>query len=121
MQTVRIGAGKDFDDPGKRVVVVDDEEFGVFRIGGEFFAWRNVCPHQGGPVCQGRVYPLVQENIDADMKSYGRIYDEKKVNIVCPWHGLEFDIRTGKHPGTVKLALEPAKVQIEAGEVYVIV
>ena len=121
METVRVGAVDEFGDRTKRGVFVGEEEIGVFRLGDEFFAWRNICPHQGGPVCQGRLYQLVRENLDADMKSHGRIYDNEKLNIVCPWHGLEFDIRTGQHPGTSDLALEPAMVQIEAGEVYVLI
>ena len=41
--------------------------------------------------------------------------------IFCPWHGLEFDVRTGKHPGNEEIALDPLPVQIEGGEIYVIV
>lgn len=120
MQTVRVGAVEEFEDRGKRVVTVGEEEIGVFRLGDDFYAWRNTCPHQGGPVCQGRLYALVRENIDDNKQSHGRLYDDEKLNIVCPWHGLEFDIRTGKHPGTSELALEPATVQVDAGEVYVL-
>ena len=120
MQTIRVGAVEEFEDRSKRVVTVGDAEIGVFRLGDDFHAWRNVCPHQGGPVCQGRLYPLVRENLDDQMKSHGRLYDEDKLNIVCPWHGLEFDIRTGKHPGTAELALDPVTVQVEAGDVYVL-
>ena len=120
MQMIRVGAVEEFEDRSKRVVTVGNAEIGVFRLGDDFHAWRNVCPHQGGPVCQGRLYPLVRENLDDQMKSHGRLYDEDKLNIVCPWHGLEFDIRTGKHPGTSELALDPVTVQVEAGDVYVL-
>ena len=27
---------------------------GVFNISGEYFAVRNVCPHQQAPLCEGR-------------------------------------------------------------------
>ncbi len=120
MQTVRIDAVENFADRSKRVVTIGDEEIGVFRLGQEFFAWRNICPHQGGPVCQGRLYARVHEKLDSAMRSHGRYYDDDKLNIVCPWHGLEFDVRTGQHPGAATLALEPATVQVEAGEVYVV-
>jgi nitrite reductase/ring-hydroxylating ferredoxin subunit len=121
MQTVRVGAVEEFEDRGKRVVTIGDVEIGIFRLGDEFHAWHNICPHQGGPVCQGRLYNLVRENLDeATMQSHGRLYDEDKLNIVCPWHGLEFDIRTGEHPGNSELALERATVQVDAGEVYVL-
>ena len=120
MQTVHVGPVAEFTDRSKRVVTVGEDEIGVFRLGDDFYAWRNVCPHQGGPVCQGRLYALVREKLDDRKQSHGRIYDETRVNIVCPWHGLEFDIRTGRHPGTATLALEAVAVQIETGELYVL-
>ena len=119
MRKIRVGSVGDFADPGKQVFVVGDEEIGVFRLGDSFHAWLNVCPHQGGPVCQGRIYPRVRENLDARKQSHGRVYDDELVNIVCPWHGLEFDIRTGRHPGTDALALDPVDVSVESGTVYV--
>ena len=51
---------------------------------------------------------------------YGRIYDNDKVNIVCPWHGLEFDIRTGKHPGNPSIGLDPVSVQVDGEAVYIL-
>jgi nitrite reductase/ring-hydroxylating ferredoxin subunit len=30
-------------------------EVGVFNVGGRFFAYRNVCPHAGAPVCEGKI------------------------------------------------------------------
>ena len=119
METFNVGKIEEFEDKSKKVVTIGDEEVGVFRLGDEFFAWRNICPHQGGPVCQGRLYPLVKENLGADMKSHGRVYNKKKLNIVCPWHGLEFDIATGKHPGNPNLALDPCRLEIKKREIYV--
>jgi nitrite reductase (NADH) small subunit len=121
MQTVRVGRIEDFEDPGKKVISVDDQEIGVFRLGRDFYAWRNICPHQGGPVCQGRLFNLVLDNIDDEKKSHGRLYDEDRLNIVCPWHGLEFDIRTGRHPGNPEMALQGVEVHVQADEVHVII
>ena len=40
--------------PGARkVVTIANRAIVVFNVGGEFFALRNACPHQGGPLCQG--------------------------------------------------------------------
>jgi hypothetical protein len=38
---------------------------------------------------------------------------------VCPWHGFEFDIRTGKHHGNPRYRLKPIKVRVEDGHVVV--
>ncbi len=119
METVRVGAVAEFAPRSKKVVEVAGEEVGVFRLEDGFYAWRNVCPHQGGPVCQGRLYDRVHEVLDERLRSLGRRYDEERVNIVCPWHGLEFDIRTGRHPGNDGMALEPVALQVQDGQVYV--
>lgn len=124
MPTVRVCRVDEIADKGKLVIEAGGEEIGVFRLGDEFFAWKSKCPHQGGPVCQGRIYSKVLETLDADMKSRGRDYDESVSHIVCPWHGLEFDIRTGEFAGAsaVKIMnLEGYPVQVQDGEVYVIV
>ena len=121
MQSYRIGIVSEFEEGTKKVFNLGETEVGVFRLGGEFYAWNNICPHQGGPVCQGRLYPRVHENLDENKNSHGRLYDENNINIVCPWHGLEFEVRTGKHPGNEEIALDPFPVQIEGGEIYVIV
>ncbi|MCY4318028.1 MAG: Rieske 2Fe-2S domain-containing protein [Alphaproteobacteria bacterium] len=120
METVRVGSVEEFGPaPAKKVVEVAGMEVGVFRLEDGFHAWRNDCPHQGGPVCQGRIYRRVLETLDTGRRSLGRRYDEERINIVCPWHGLEYDIRTGRHPGNEGLALESVAVQVQGGEVYV--
>ena len=121
MQSYRVGTVSEFEEGTKKVFNLGETEVGVFRLGEKFYAWNNICPHQGGPVCQGRLYPRVHENLDENKNSHGRLYDENNINIVCPWHGLEFDVRTGKHPGNEEIALDPLPVQIEGGEIYVIV
>ena len=56
METFNVGKIEEFEDKSKKVVTIGDEEVGIFRLGDEFFAWRNICPHQGGPICQGRIF-----------------------------------------------------------------
>ncbi|MBV7335714.1 Rieske (2Fe-2S) protein [Chloroflexi bacterium TSY] len=78
--------------PGERKVLeVGGRPIGVFNLEGEFFALRNQCPHQGGPLCQGRLSGLIQSNKPGE-------YQYSRVNeiIRCPWHGWEYDIRTGQ-------------------------
>ena len=64
------------------------------------------------------------EKLDPDMKSRGRDFDVDGVHIVCPWHGLEFDIRTGKFAGASDvdiMSLEGYFTQVQGGDVYVTV
>ncbi len=119
MKTYFVGSLNEFEDRGKKLLLLDDEEVGIFRLGNDVFAYKNHCPHQGGPVCQGRIFSLVKENLDNTKQSHGRLYDKKKLNIVCPWHGLEFDIRSGKHPGNPNIKLESFQVEIVSEKIYV--
>lgn len=122
LETILVGKVEDFDDPGKKVVQVGEDEYGVFCLGGEFFAWKNECPHQGGPVCQGRIFRRVVEVLAADNTALGRDYaDDGRTNIVCPWHGMEFDIRTGEFPGNKDMHLQGATVQVQGGDVLIVV
>ncbi|MFD1600022.1 Rieske (2Fe-2S) protein [Halobellus rarus] len=58
------------------VVDVDGEQIALFHVNDAYFALSNVCPHQGGPLGQGRVE------------------DEC---VYCPWHGWQFDVESGEH------------------------
>ena len=52
MQVARVTDVASFAEGTKKVVRVGEVEVGVFRIDGNFYAWQNTCPHQGGPVCR---------------------------------------------------------------------
>lgn len=36
-------------------------------------------------------------------------------HIACPWHGSEYDLRTGLHAGGLKMRLKDIPVQEEGG------
>ena len=46
-------------------------------------------------------------------------YDPIETNIVCPWHGYEFNIRTGCHQGSSRIRLRKAELSIREGEIHV--
>ena len=104
---------------GRLVVDIGDDTIGLFRIDGELYAYENTCPHQGGPVCQGLVIPAVRELLTKEQLSTGYAFDEGEMRIVCPWHGYEFNIQTGTHPGSPDHRLTPIPVREENGVVYV--
>jgi nitrite reductase/ring-hydroxylating ferredoxin subunit len=120
MAEVSIGAASEFSDPGRRVVDIDGVEIGVFHLQGEFFAYLNSCPHLDGPACQGLIVPLTTEAVDeASGKSRGRVFSQTRMNVVCPWHGMEFDIRTGEHPSDRRFRLRRVPVRVAGDEVLV--
>ena len=61
---------------GERLFIeVEGKSIVVLNIAGQFFAIADICTHDDGPLGDG------------DLEGY---------NIVCPRHGGEFDVRTGK-------------------------
>src|SRR5262249_5419490 len=76
---------------GRKIVEVAGRSIGIFNVGGEFFALRNRCPHQGGPLCEGGLSGL----LEASAPGEGR-YRRPGEILRCPWHGWEFDVRTGQ-------------------------
>lgn len=78
--------------PGQRKLVkVAGREIGIFNLGGEFFGIGNRCPHEGASLCKGRVVGLAESTEPGTYQ-----YSRKGEMLRCPWHGWEFDIRTGK-------------------------
>ena len=121
MPEVNIGPASDFADPGRKIIGFPRFEVGVFKLDGEFYAYLNQCPHMGGPACQGKMIAKVDEVIAPDRTSKGMVFSKTKLHVVCPWHGFEFDIRTGVHPGNSKARLRKMKVAVSDGDVIVTV
>jgi nitrite reductase/ring-hydroxylating ferredoxin subunit len=119
MNEVMVGELREYPEGGHRVLRVDDFELGIFRQGERLVAYENRCPHDGGPVCQGKVIPRVEEEIAPDQTSRGLRFSSSKRNIVCPWHGWEFDLDTGRHCGDPKYRLRPIDVRVRDERVYV--
>lgn len=121
MPEVRVCEASSIPEQGRKVVDVDGVEVGVFKLGGEFYAWLNQCPHLDGPVCQGKILPLALEAVGSDGTSSGRVFSPTEMNVVCPWHGYEFSIRTGEHPTNRRIKMAKVPVTVRDGEVYVTV
>ena len=119
MTEVVVGQVSEFPESGRLVIELDGVEVGVFRRNGQFSAYENVCPHMGGPVCQGKIIGRVEERIADDKTSRGFAFSADRTNIVCPWHGYEFDIATGQHQGNPRMRLRPVKIEIIDDDIVV--
>jgi nitrite reductase/ring-hydroxylating ferredoxin subunit len=94
---------------GKRKIVeVAGRSIGIFNVDGAFYALRNRCPHQGGPLCQGRLGGSV---ISSKPGEYEYVRDGEILR--CPWHGWEFDLKTGQS------WFDPARIRVKTYEVTV--
>ena len=81
---------EDFPEGDRKIVKAGPRSIGVFNVEGEFFAIRNRCPHQGGPLCLGRLSAW------AVATGPGKVTMDGPPRLVaCPWHGWEYDLETG--------------------------
>ncbi len=81
------------------LVHVGSERVAVGRCSDGVFAISDHCTHRGGPLSDGAVIGCA---------------------IQCPWHGSQFDVRTGRViAGPASNQIKTYDVEIRAGEVYV--
>jgi nitrite reductase (NADH) small subunit len=112
---------EDLGEGARKFFANDSEQIGVIRAGGLLHAFRNVCPHQGGPVCEGLIVHKVEEVLAADKTYQGMRFNTNELHIVCPWHGWEFNIATGRCAGDGRHALKRYQVIENNNAIYVIV
>jgi nitrite reductase/ring-hydroxylating ferredoxin subunit len=80
----------------------------------------NFCLHQGGPACEGLTIARGEERLRPDKTSMGLYFSETDMNFVCPWHGMEYDMKTGECVADRRLKLKKYQVVQKGDEVYVL-
>jgi thiamine pyrophosphate-dependent acetolactate synthase large subunit-like protein/nitrite reductase/ring-hydroxylating ferredoxin subunit len=79
----RVAEAGDLPDGRVMTVIAGTQSMALTNIDGVFTAMDNRCPHQGGPLGEGSI------EIGSDGQCWLR----------CPWHGWDFDPKTGLAPG----------------------
>lgn len=72
---VDVAAAADLAEGTMKAVTVGNNEFLLARVGGEFYAADEHCPHMGGRLSRGRLEGTI---------------------VVCPRHGSRFNLRNGR-------------------------
>ena len=94
---VKVGQTSEFPVGSLRKVVLGGEDVLVGNVGGALYAISNACTHRGGPLDEGE--------LDGN-------------NVICPWHGGQFDVTTGKVIGPPPMKDEtPFDVRVEGSDV----
>ena len=93
---MEIDAGPAGELPPGRVKIVSAGalHIGLYNVGGEYCALEDRCSHDEGPLCEGD-------------------WDSDEGVVVCPRHGANFDIRTGRAltlPAYEPVATYPVRV-----------
>ncbi|MBH0192264.1 MAG: Rieske 2Fe-2S domain-containing protein [Nitrospira sp.] len=85
--------------PGRsKKVTVNDRVIALFNVDGKFYAIHNSCPHEGGPLAEGRLKGYV---------------------VACPWHDLAFDIRNGQGTDGGGYCVGSYEVRVEGTDIWV--
>ncbi|ABG03508.1 Rieske (2Fe-2S) region [Rubrobacter xylanophilus DSM 9941] len=113
-----VGRLSEFPPGTHRVVRVGRREVGIFNIRGTLYGLPNLCPHQTGPLCEGKT---TTGTLIARRENGWRLEWAYEGEIVaCPWHGLEYHIPTGRCLAFPEITLRCYEVVVEDGEVKVI-
>ncbi len=116
----QVGVGSDADFVAGKFVMVDipGHDIGVIRLaGGELRAVRNWCPHKGAKICGGIVGGTWPPTTPGELQ-----FAHAGEVLVCPWHGFEYDLNTGKEMfGTGMTRLRMYPVTVADGQVFVTV
>jgi len=93
---------------GRKIVDLDGISVGVFHVNDAYYALLNWCPHQAARLCEGTLWSALEASVPGDYQTtrHGEI-------IACPWHGWEFDLRTGQS------WCEPERLRVRAYDVQV--
>lgn len=81
------------------LVELDGERIALFNANGTFYAIGDTCTHAGGPLSEG---------------------DLEEDAVTCPWHGAQFDVKTGGVLGPP--APEPVtsyRVKVEGSDILI--
>lgn len=117
---ILVGKTSDFKDGDKKIIPNGKSEIGVYFVKGEWYAYQNLCPHQGGPACEGLMMAKVEEVIAEDKTYQGMRFNHDEMHIVCPWHGWEYDLASGVMVADANFKLRKYDVDIRGEEIYVL-
>jgi nitrite reductase/ring-hydroxylating ferredoxin subunit len=105
--------------PGEHgVFEVAGRQFGIFNVGGSYYALPNACFHQNGPLCRGKVSGTLQADAASGFRTEWRLDGEV---IICPWHSLEFHVRTGQSLAYPDRRLPTHAVRVRDGRILLTV
>jgi NAD(P)H-dependent nitrite reductase small subunit len=93
-----VGSLTELPEGSGREVVVGERVIALFREGLSVYAIDGMCAHQGGPLAEGKLTDSV---------------------VTCPWHGWQYDVRTGRQQITPTICQAIFPVRVEGDRILV--
>jgi nitrite reductase (NADH) small subunit len=100
MPFVTVARVEDIPQGTVKHVHAGDDEIAVAHVGDAFYATQGHCLHLQGPLGHGRLDGTV---------------------LSCPWHGWQYDVRTGLNEFDHAIQLRTYEVRVEDGEIQIAV
>lgn len=116
-QEHEVGEVSDFPEGSHKVVKIGGRQIGVFNINGTFYGLPNVCPHQTGPLCEGKF--LTGTMISNEDTGWTPEWIHDGEVMICPWHGLEYHVPTGQCMAFPNIRVRRYEVFVEDDKVKV--
>lgn len=98
-QRVYAASIKDVPEETGLELTLEGKIVALYKVGDEFLALDGICPHAGGPLGKGTVSNGI---------------------VTCPWHGWQFDLKTGQHCLTPQICQTRYDVEVNGEEIFVI-
>src|SRR6266481_2091857 len=95
----RMAKTKDVPPGQAAAFTIEGQKIALFNVKGTYYAIGDTCTHRGGPLSEG---------------------DVQGTRVTCPWHGAEFDLKTGAVLGPPAQKGVPSyKVVVEGDDIKV--
>ena len=96
---IKIAEVKDVPAGQAAAFTVEGQRIALFNVEGTYYAIGDTCSHVGGPLSEG---------------------DVQGTKVTCPWHGADFDLKTGVVCGPpASEAVSSYKVVVEGDDIKV--
>ena len=97
-QFVKVATTDEIPSGTGKLVQINHLEIAVFNVAGRFYASGAVCPHEGGPLQDG--------TLDGEI-------------VICPWHGFDFDLKSGGCLVDSDLSIPTYPVKVEGNAIFI--
>ena len=95
VKAIRVG---DIRPGTAKTVTLENREYAVYNVDGDFYCTDNSCPHADGPLGEG--------DVEGDI-------------VYCPWHYWGINIRSGEVTDVVGLCVKTFACKVEDEVVWV--
>ena len=96
---IKVAEFDDLDEGELMAVEADGEPICLAKVDGDVFAFTDNCTHISGPLNEGE--------LDGDV-------------LTCPWHGAQFNVRTGKVlRGPARQDIQTYAVRVEGNSILI--